>query len=188
VLPPLSTAQTCIIPSGQSRGGSTSPPLPFLPPPPLSPPPFSFDVSHPKLCTPASSFHPHRLATDIRTVLGGAGTKCAATIIYCVTRKQTEEMARAVSRVCGVECGVYHAGLPQFQRGHVHDKFLRDELQVVSATIAFGMGIDKPDVRCVIHYGLPKVRMRDRVETRSAAVLLGFQPSTLSLSHRGPEY
>ena len=53
----------------------------------------------------------------------------------------------------GYACELYHAGLPFNQRKSVHKKFVDDEIRVVVATVAFGMGIDKPDVRMVIHYG-----------------------------------
>ena len=123
------------------------------------------------------------------------------TIIYCASKNRTEEVADALRskryvfffRLClrifhskfltpgnNIRCGAYHAGLSLRERNEVHEKFLRDQLDVVVATVAFGMGIDKPstfffvpravliysyvharsdvriDVRCVIHYGLPK--------------------------------
>jgi superfamily II DNA helicase RecQ len=56
----------------------------------------------------------------------------------------------------GIESVMYHAGLSQEQRRRAHKSFLYDEVQVVVATIAFGMGIDKPDVRCVVHWGAPR--------------------------------
>ncbi|XP_028141726.1 bifunctional 3'-5' exonuclease/ATP-dependent helicase WRN-like isoform X2 [Diabrotica virgifera virgifera] len=75
------------------------------------------------------------------------------TIIYCITRKLTEDVA-AILKVSNINCGLYHAGLPLKQRQEAHEKFVRDQVDVVVATIAFGMGIDKPDVRNVIHYGI----------------------------------
>ena len=76
-------------------------------------------------------------------------------IIYCTARKSTEEMAHTLSRH-GFKAEAYHAGLgPEARRG-VQDRFIRDETPVVAATIAFGMGIDKPDIRLVVHYDMPK--------------------------------
>ncbi|KAK9721845.1 RQC domain [Popillia japonica] len=74
------------------------------------------------------------------------------TIIYCITRKQTENVAELLQRE-GIECLTYHAGLTVKQRKNVHEKFVRDRVSVIIATIAFGMGIDKPDVRNIVHYG-----------------------------------
>ncbi|XP_072379168.1 bifunctional 3'-5' exonuclease/ATP-dependent helicase WRN-like isoform X2 [Diabrotica undecimpunctata] len=75
------------------------------------------------------------------------------TIIYCITRKLTEDIA-ALLKASNINCSPYHAGLPLKQRQEAHEKFVRDQIEVVVATIAFGMGIDKPDVRNVIHYGI----------------------------------
>ncbi|XP_053688457.1 bifunctional 3'-5' exonuclease/ATP-dependent helicase WRN-like [Sabethes cyaneus] len=76
-------------------------------------------------------------------------------IIYCLTRKQTEEIVELLKNK-RVECEPYHAGLGISQRRNVHESFVRDRIQIIVATIAFGMGIDKPDVRLVIHYGASK--------------------------------
>ncbi len=78
-----------------------------------------------------------------------------AGIVYCLSRKRVEEVARKL-REDGVEAAAYHAGLPAEVRQRVQEDFLRDDLQVVVATVAFGMGIDKPNVRFVVHYDLPK--------------------------------
>ncbi|KAF2904730.1 hypothetical protein ILUMI_01445 [Ignelater luminosus] len=78
-----------------------------------------------------------------------------STIIYCITRKQTEEVAD-ILQAKGVKCLAYHAGLPIKQRKDAHELFVRDKIKVIVATIAFGMGIDKPDVRNIIHYGASK--------------------------------
>jgi ATP-dependent DNA helicase RecQ len=76
-------------------------------------------------------------------------------IIYCLSRKKVEEVAE-VLRVNGFKAIPYHAGLEVKTRAQHQDMFLQEEVDVVVATIAFGMGIDKPDVRFVIHYDMPK--------------------------------
>ena len=76
-------------------------------------------------------------------------------IIYCTARKSTEEMADDLSRH-GFKAEAYHAGMEPEARRAVQDRFIRDETPIVVATIAFGMGIDKPDIRLVVHYDLPK--------------------------------
>jgi len=76
-------------------------------------------------------------------------------IIYCSSRKNTEKLALQF-RERGISARAYHAGLETSERHEVQDQFTRDEIQVVVATVAFGMGIDKPDVRLVMHYDLPK--------------------------------
>ena len=76
-------------------------------------------------------------------------------IVYCLSRKRTEEVAEKL-RAHGVEAAAYHAGLPADERRRVQDAFARDEVSVVVATVAFGMGIDKSDVRFVVHHDLPK--------------------------------
>ena len=76
-------------------------------------------------------------------------------IVYCLSRKRVEDVARRL-RKAGVAAAAYHAGLPGPERTRVQEAFLRDEVRVVVATVAFGMGIDKPDVRFVVHYDMPK--------------------------------
>lgn len=76
-------------------------------------------------------------------------------IIYCFSRKDTENLAQKL-RAEGHNAGTYHAGLTADQRRENQDKFIRDDIHIMVATIAFGMGIDKPDVRLVIHHSLPK--------------------------------
>ena len=76
-------------------------------------------------------------------------------IIYCLSRKKVEEMAAFLS-INGIRALPYHAGLDAMVRAENQDKFLMEEIDVIVATIAFGMGIDKPDVRFVIHYDIPK--------------------------------
>lgn len=76
-------------------------------------------------------------------------------IIYCFSRKDTESIAEKLV-ASGYKAGTYHAGLGADKRRVNQEKFIRDEIQIMVATIAFGMGIDKPDVRLVIHHSLPK--------------------------------
>ena len=76
-------------------------------------------------------------------------------IIYCLSRKKVEEMAELLN-INGIKALPYHAGLDAKTRAENQDKFLMEEVEVIVATIAFGMGIDKPDVRFVIHYDIPK--------------------------------
>ncbi len=76
-------------------------------------------------------------------------------IIYCQARKTTEDLASKLT-ADGIKSAPYHAGLTPTERSTNQDAFLRDEIRVVCATIAFGMGINKPNVRFVIHYDLPK--------------------------------
>lgn len=78
------------------------------------------------------------------------------TIVYCPSRKDVEKVHEDLLAHGTVESVMYHAGLSPEQRRRAHKSFLYDEVQVVVATIAFGMGIDKPDVRCVVHWGAPR--------------------------------
>jgi len=85
----------------------------------------------------------------IRTKEGQSG------IIYCLSRKKVEQLAE-ILRVNGVNALAYHAGMDAATRGKHQDMFLMEDVDVIVATIAFGMGIDKPDVRFVIHHDIPK--------------------------------
>ena len=78
-----------------------------------------------------------------------------AAIVYCISRKDTEAMA-AQLQTAGVRAACYHAGMPAEQRRLTQEAFSKERLDVVAATIAFGMGIDRSDVRCVIHAAMPK--------------------------------
>jgi ATP-dependent DNA helicase RecQ len=76
-------------------------------------------------------------------------------IIYCLSRKKVEEIAEVLN-INGIKALPYHAGLDAKTRAETQDKFLMEDVEVIVATIAFGMGIDKPDVRYVIHHDIPK--------------------------------
>jgi len=76
-------------------------------------------------------------------------------IVYALSRKRTEELATHLE-VQGMSVAAYHAGLPAAVRQDVQERFIKDDLQIVVATVAFGMGIDKPNVRYVVHYDMPK--------------------------------
>jgi ATP-dependent DNA helicase RecQ len=76
-------------------------------------------------------------------------------IVYCLSKKETEDLAERL-RKSGFPARAYHAGLSKKVRENVQDAFIHDNVAIVCATIAFGMGIDKPDVRFVIHYDVPK--------------------------------
>ncbi|MDA3935683.1 MAG: DNA helicase RecQ [Actinomycetota bacterium] len=92
---------------------------------------------------------PQQLERFVRTQAGESG------IVYCLSRKRVSEVAARLSSA-GIKAAAYHAGFPQAERVRVQDAFQRDEVHVVVATVAFGMGIDKPDVRFVVHYDMPK--------------------------------
>lgn len=113
-----------------------------------------------------SSFDRPNLSLDVRRGLSGKDKFRAVTgfiadhagqsgIVYCLARKTTEKLA-AELRLAGIDAVPYHAGLSPEERDAAQTDFIRDRVQVVVATIAFGMGIDKSNVRWVIHYNLPK--------------------------------
>ena len=90
---------------------------------------------------------------DIIKFIKKGGNKSG--IIYCLSRNSTEELAE-VLQVNGINAAAYHAGLDASVRSERQDQFLMEDVNVIVATIAFGMGIDKPDVRFVIHFDIPK--------------------------------
>jgi ATP-dependent DNA helicase RecQ len=110
-----------------------------------------------------SSFRRHNLYYEIRPKTGTAkeiikyikNNPGKSGIIYCLSRKKVEEISETL-RVNGIRSLPYHAGMDAHTRAENQDKFLMEDADVIVATIAFGMGIDKPDVRFVIHHDMPK--------------------------------
>ncbi|BCO11609.1 ATP-dependent DNA helicase RecQ [Citrifermentans bremense] len=84
-----------------------------------------------------------------------ARAKHEAGIVYALSRKRVEEVAERLARA-GIAAAAYHAGLSDKERSRVHDAFINEEVRIVVGTVAYGMGIDKPNVRFVVHYDLPK--------------------------------
>ncbi len=109
------------------------------------------DCDRPNLCyraVPRSNIE-SQLLEVISRHQGQAG------IVYCITRRDVERIDGQL-RKAGIRCAAYHAGLPAQQRAKVQEQFQSEELDVVVATVAFGMGIDRTDVRFVVHAALPK--------------------------------
>ncbi len=110
-----------------------------------------------------SSFRRHNLYYEVRPKINATkeiikfiiSNKGKSGIIYCLSRKKVEELSETL-KVNGIKALPYHAGMDASTRSLNQDKFLMEEVDVIVATIAFGMGIDKPDVRFVIHYDVPK--------------------------------
>ena len=95
----------------------------------------------------------HRPYEQVRAFVHGRGSEGG--IVYCQSRRTAERLAKRL-RAEGIPARPYHAGLTAAERSRNQELFLRDEIRVIAATIAFGMGINKPNVRFVIHYDLPK--------------------------------
>ncbi|RMG36953.1 MAG: DNA helicase RecQ [Gammaproteobacteria bacterium] len=95
----------------------------------------------------------HRPFEQLQAFL--AAHRGEAGIVYALSRRRVEEVAERLSAT-GVRAAAYHAGLPPERRQATQEAFLRDDIEVVVATVAFGMGIDKPNVRFVVHYDLPR--------------------------------
>ncbi len=110
-----------------------------------------------------ASFDRANLTYDVREKRNAFNAVCGllrrhegeSAIIYCISRKDTEELATKL-RDLGFDALPYHAGLPADDRQRTQERFIRSETDIIVATIAFGMGIDKPDIRLVVHYELPK--------------------------------
>jgi len=110
-----------------------------------------------------SSFRRHNLYYEVRPKVNATkeiikfikNNEGKSGIIYCLSRKKVEELAENL-QVNGIKALPYHAGMDSPTRSRNQDMFLMEEVDVIVATIAFGMGIDKPDVRFVIHYDIPK--------------------------------
>ena len=81
--------------------------------------------------------------------------KAVPTIIYCRTKAETERLASLIQTKFKVKASPFHAGLPVKQKNRIHDDFMSDKTLVICATIAFGMGVDKPNIRVIVHWGLP---------------------------------
>ena len=96
-------------------------------------------------------------------------------IIYCLSRKKVEELAE-ILRANDIKAQAYHAGLDSTLRSQTQDDFLMEKIDVIVATIAFGMGIDKPDVRFVIHYDIPK-SLEGYIRRRVVPVVMGARVS-----------
>ena len=91
---------------------------------------------------------------QIAELLEALGDEASA-IVYCATRKRVESLAEALQRR-RIRCARYHAGMPEDDRVRIQNAFARDSLRIIIATNAFGLGIDKPDVRLVVHHDLPE--------------------------------
>jgi ATP-dependent DNA helicase RecQ len=109
-----------------------------------------------------ASFNRANLSYAVRTKAKGSYAELAALarsgetgIVYCLSRRRVDELA-AQLQAEGIAARAYHAGLDSELRRDTQDAFIRDDLQVIVATVAFGMGINKPDVRWVVHFDLPK--------------------------------
>ena len=138
----------------------------------------------------------HCVITRVRTLTADPGNRCG--LVYAPSRKDTEFYAGELAQ-CGVRVAAYHAGMRAADRERVHERFLADKLDVVVAASAFGMGIDKPDVRFVAHTSVPESLDsyyqqigRAGRDGQPAEVTLFYRPEDLSLqtfltASRAPE-
>ena len=96
-----------------------------------------------------------QMKTNVLSDLKGLVVGDVSTIIYCQTRKETEKITDILQKV-GIRCQAYHAGISNEIRKEIHHEFLNNEITCIIATVCFGMGINKSDIRQIIHYGCPK--------------------------------
>jgi ATP-dependent DNA helicase RecQ len=127
----------------------------------------------------------HSLITRVRALTADPATRRG--LVYAASRKDTEFYAGELAQ-CGVRVAAYHAGMKAADREHVHEQFLADKLDVVVATSAFGMGIDKPDVRFIAHTSVPESLDsyyqqigRAGRDGQPAEITLFYRPEDLSL-------
>ena len=113
------------------------------------------DIHRPNLAFAAEVVPSDRRTNRVRELLVSMSPKGGAAIVYCNSRREVDETARELQSR-GWKCDAYHAGKMPFERQRVQQAFMRGELQVVVATIAFGLGVDKRDVRLVVHAGLSR--------------------------------
>lgn len=115
--------------------------------------PVSQGVFRPNLCLSVQR------CPDRQTKLKSLRELCrgepGAIIVYANTRARTEHLSQALN-AAGVSAGFYHAGLPTELREVTQQRFMRGELRCLAATVAFGMGVDKPDIRLIVHHDLPR--------------------------------
>lgn len=130
----------------------------------------------------------HSVITRVRTLAGyHSGPAIRPGLVYAASRKDTEFYAGELAQ-CGVRAAAYHAGMKAADRERVHEQFMADDLDVVVATSAFGMGIDKPNVRFVVHASVPESLDsyyqqigRAGRDGRPAEITLFYRPEDLSL-------
>lgn len=100
-------------------------------------------------------FYEVRLKSNPEDDLASCVNADESVIVYCRKRAETQQLANLLNEK-GFKAEAYHAGLTNTKRSEIHEKFMNDKIKCIVATISFGMGIDKPDIRQVIHYGSPK--------------------------------
>ena len=108
-----------------------------------------------------------------------------AGIVYALRRRDTEDLARDLASA-GIRAQPYHAGLPADERARVQEDFLAERLEVVVATVAFGMGIDRSDVRFVVHASLPKgIEQYSQATGRAGRARLPYQSECVGCARTG---